>query len=49
MLTLPQIRVADPIRHESLTVFPLLAQPDGSVDYLLSDEAMAAGSVTVEE
>jgi hypothetical protein len=49
MLCLPEIRVSDPIRHESLTVFPLLAQPGGSVDYLLSDEAMAAGSVTVEE
>jgi hypothetical protein len=49
MLRLPEIRVADPIRHESLTVFPLLAQPGGSADYLLSDEAMAAGSVTVEE
>jgi hypothetical protein len=49
MLNLPQMRVADPIRHESLTLFPLLAEPVGSVDYLLSDEAMAAGSVTVEE
>ena len=49
MLNLPQMRVADPIRHESLTLFPLLAEPVGSVDYLLSDEAMASGSVTVEE
>ena len=49
MSTLPDVRVGDPIRHEALTVFPLFSPPDGAVDYLLSDEAIAAGSVTVEE
>lgn len=49
MTTLPDVRVGDPIRHEALTVFPLFSASEGAVDYLLSDEAIAAGSVTVEE
>src|SRR5260370_31087384 len=49
MFTFPGIRVGDPTRHESLTVFPLFAEPNGQVEYLLSDEAMHAGSVTVQE
>src|SRR5947209_13360296 len=49
MSTLPEIRVGDPIRHEALTVFPLFSESDGGADYLLSDEAIAAGTVTVEE
>jgi hypothetical protein len=49
--TFPTVQVGDPIRHEALTVFPLLpATPAAEeVDYLLSEEAIAAGSVTVEE
>jgi len=47
--TLPEARVGDPIRHEALTVFPLFTEGDGAVDYLLADEAIAAGAVTVEE
>ncbi|GAC1474738.1 MAG: hypothetical protein NVSMB9_25680 [Isosphaeraceae bacterium] len=49
MNVLPEIRVGDPIRHEGLTVFPLFSHIEGEVDYLLSDEAISAGSVTVEE
>ena len=49
MTTLPEVRVGEPIRHEALTVFPLFSPPDGAVEYLLSDEAIGAGSVTVEE
>ena len=49
MITLPEVRVGDPIRHEALSVFPLFSPPVESVDYLLSDEAIGAGSVTVEE
>jgi hypothetical protein len=49
MSTLPEIRVGDPIRHESLAVFPLFSTTDARVDYLLSDEAIQAGSVAVEE
>ena len=38
------------IRHGALTAFPLFGSPPrGAVDYLLSDEAISAGSVTVEE
>src|SRR5271166_4631638 len=49
MFTFPGIRVGNPICHESLMVFPLFAEPNGQVDYLLSDEAIQAGSVTVQE
>lgn len=49
MFTVPGIRVGNPICHESLTVFPLFAEPNGQVEYLLSDEAIQAGSVTVQE
>jgi hypothetical protein len=49
MLTLPEVRVGDPLRHEALTVFPLFDQANGNADYLLSDEALAAGVVTAEE
>ena len=49
MFTFPGIRVGNPICHESLIVFPLFAEPNGQVDYLLSDEAIQAGSVTVQE
>ena len=49
MTTLPEVRVGEPIRHETLTVFPLFSPPAETVEYLLSDEAIGAGSVTVEE
>ncbi len=49
MSTLPAVRVGDAIRHESLAVFPLFSTIDARVDYLLSDEAIQAGSVAVEE
>ena len=49
MFTFPGIRVGNPICHESLTVFPLFTEPHGQVDYLLSDEAIQAGSVKVQE
>src|ERR1700688_4615921 len=49
MSTLPDVRVGDAIRHEGLAVFPLFSASDVSVDYLLSDEAIQAGSLTVEE
>jgi len=49
MPTFPTIRVADPISHESISIFPLQAEVVSKVDYALSDEALAAGTVTVEE
>ncbi|MBV9126212.1 MAG: hypothetical protein JO112_22920 [Planctomycetes bacterium] len=48
MPAFPTIRVGDPVQHESLTVFPLFADSPG-VDYLLADEALTAGAVTVAE
>jgi hypothetical protein len=49
MLTLPEIHVGDPISHEAISIFPLEAEIKSDVHYLLSDEALAAGTVTVEE
>jgi hypothetical protein len=49
MTTLPEVRVGGPIRHEGLTVFPLFSPPEEAIEYLLSDEAITAGSLTVEE
>jgi hypothetical protein len=48
MPPLPEVQVGDPLRHEAVAVFPLFG-PAGGPDYLLADEAMAAGGVTVEE
>jgi len=45
----PEIRVGDPLCHQSLTVFPLFAGPCREVEYDLSDEAINRGNVTVEE
>lgn len=49
MTTLPEVRIGEPSRYEALTVFPLFSTPDESVEYVLADEAIAAGAVTVEE
>ena len=48
-VTFPEIRVGDPIRHDGLAVFPLFAGPSSDVEYVLSDEALDAGTVAVEE
>jgi hypothetical protein len=49
MPILPEIRVGEPIRHNRLAVFPLFSPPAGDVEYVLSDEAIGAGSVHIEE
>jgi hypothetical protein len=49
MPTLPETRIGDPVQHETLAVFPLFIEPQAGVEYLLSDEALADGAVTVEE
>jgi hypothetical protein len=46
---LPDVRIGDPVRHASLTVFPLFTETNGGVEYRLSNEAIADESVTVEE
>jgi hypothetical protein len=43
------IRIGQPARFGSLTLFPLFAEETHPVDYVLSEEAMAAGTVTVSE
>jgi ARG/rhodanese/phosphatase superfamily protein len=48
-LTFPDVRVGDPIRHDGLTVFALFGESNRGVDYVLSDEAIEKGFVTVEE
>ena len=48
-VALPQIRVGDPLRHESLSVFPLFSLATGEVDYRLSETALADESLLVEE
>jgi hypothetical protein len=45
----PEVRVGEPCAHGALTVFPLFADHLASVDYLLADEALAGGNVTVTE
>jgi hypothetical protein len=49
MPTFPEIRVGAPVSHGALTVFSLFAQSPGQIDYLLADEAMGSGAVTVTE
>src|SRR5215475_12495646 len=49
MHTFPEIRIGAPLEHEALTIFPLFGDSQGGIDYLLSDEAIGGGAVTVEE
>ena len=49
MPAFPEVQVGDPLRHEALAVFPLYGPATSAAEYLLSDEALASGSVTVEE
>jgi hypothetical protein len=49
MPSLPEIRVGDPVCHDALAVFPLFTEPHNGIPYVLSDEAIAAGTVTVTE
>lgn len=50
-LAFPAIRVGEPIRHQALCVFPLfpVSARSEEVDYRLADEAVADGSVVIEE
>jgi hypothetical protein len=45
----PVVNVGDPVRHEALSVFPLFATTASPVEYLLSDEGIGSGTITVEE
>lgn len=48
-VAVPHVRVGEPARYQSLSVFPLFDGRQTPVDYLLSDEGIASGSVTIEE
>ena len=45
----PEIRVGDPVRCNGLAVFPLFAGRAGEAEYVLADEAIEGGKVSVEE
>ena len=48
-MTLPRVRVGNPLRHEALSVFPLFVEAASDVSYRLSADALADQSVLVEE
>lgn len=49
-LTLPRLKIGEPIKYEGLTVFPLFGENGGGgVPYALSDEAIASETVAVTE
>jgi hypothetical protein len=43
------MQIGEPIIYQALAVFPLFSPGKSGVEYLLSDEAIAAGSVQVQE
>ena len=45
----PSVRVGEAVRHQSLSVFPLFDGQQTPVEYLLSDEGIGSGFVTVQE
>jgi hypothetical protein len=49
MITLPRVRVGEPIGYQAVSIFPLLSEEESNVNYLLCDEALAAGNVTVRD
>jgi hypothetical protein len=48
-IPLAEVRIGEPIRYGSLSVFPLFCDGQQPVEYVLADEAMEAGTVTVAE
>jgi hypothetical protein len=49
MFVIPTLRAADPVRFERLAVYPLFGDGGPALEYLLSDEALGAGTARVEE
>src|SRR4051794_36563169 len=45
----PKVRVGETLRYKALSVFPLFTETNGSVEYLLADEAIRDQLLTVEE
>ena len=48
-LTFPAIRVGDPLNYAALSVFPLFSHSVATVDYRLSDEALADATLLIDE
>jgi hypothetical protein len=48
-VAVPHVRVGEPLRYQSLSVFPLFDGQQTPVEYLLSEEGFDSGAVTVEE
>ena len=48
-MTLPKLRVSNPIRYESLFVFPLFSKANEEIKYRLADQALADRSLLIEE
>ncbi len=48
-VAIPQVRVGDPVRYKTLSVFPLFDGSMTPVEYTLSDEGIGSGAVSVEE
>jgi len=48
-VTLPEVRVGEPLHYKSMSVFPLFADTNGGVNYRLAADAIADNSVVVEE
>jgi hypothetical protein len=48
-VALPELRVGEPQRLETLSVFPLFSNSSSTVDYRLADEALSDESLLVEE
>ena len=45
----PQVRIGVPLHFKTLSVFPLFTEPNGSVEYVLADEAIRDQLLTVQE
>lgn len=48
-VAIPQVRVGEPVRYKTLSVFPLFDGSMTPVEYTLSDEGIGSGAVSVEE
>jgi hypothetical protein len=46
---LPHVRVGEPVRYQTLSVFPLFDGCMTPVEYTLSDEGIGSGAVTIQE
>ena len=48
-IAFPQVRVGEPVRYRSLSVFPLFDGSSTPVEYALAGDGIASGAVSVEE